>query len=599
MSGRVLKLVAPVVALALALAGCGDDDGNGGATALENDFPPPTEAPADAARGGELTVLSSGDVDFIDPGASYFQYTYMVTNAMHRTLLAWRPGDTEQPSPDLAHSEPEISEDGRTVTFTIREGVEFGPPVSREVASADVKYAIERGLLPGVANGYLQTYAADLVGFEAAVAAAERDPTEAPDIAGIETPDERTLRFELDRPTGAVLVQSLSLPISAPVPEEYAAEFDAEEPSTYGAHVVASGPYTIPADPDGELTGYAPGRELRLVRNPNWDPDTDWRPAYLDEITIQPGFADAGSAARKVLAGAAQVNGDFSPPPTVLREAASERPEQLTLTPSGGNRYVTLNITIPPFDDLDVRRAVVAGMDREALRATRGGELLGPVATHFIPPEIPGFDQAGGAEGPELDFLADPAGDDELASEYMRAAGHESGRYEGDESVVLVGESVAPGRETARIVADELEELGFDAELRLVSPDALLTRFCTVPGAEIAVCPNGGWLKDFNDPQSILDPTFSGDSIRKSNNANWSELDDPEVDRAMDEAALIADPEERAEAWGEVDAMVTELAPAVPWIWDLQANVRSEDVAGVINKFTAGWDLSFTSLAGG
>ena len=62
----------------------------------------------------------------------------------------------------------------------------------------------------------------------------------------------------------------------------------------------------------GELTGYTPNKEIHLVRNPNWEAsDADFRPAYLDTITFQEGFADTVSAGKKILAGSAQVNGDF------------------------------------------------------------------------------------------------------------------------------------------------------------------------------------------------------------------------------------------------------------------------------------------------
>ena len=66
----------------------------------------------------------------------------------------------------------------------------------------------------------------------------------------------------------------MSLPISAPVPEEYAKEFDAENPSTYGDNVVFSGPYMVENNAEGELTGYTSGREIQMVRNPNWDADS-------------------------------------------------------------------------------------------------------------------------------------------------------------------------------------------------------------------------------------------------------------------------------------------------------------------------------------
>ena len=113
--------------------------------------------------------------------------------------------------------------------------------------------------------------------------------------------------------------------------------------------------------------------------------------------------------ARRSSTGSAEVNGDFSAPPSVIKQAATESdPGQLTVTPSGGNRYIALNTQKPPFDDINVRKAVIAGSNRTDLRNTRGGELVGPVATHYLPPDFPGFEEAGGLEGTGLDYLANP-----------------------------------------------------------------------------------------------------------------------------------------------------------------------------------------------
>ena len=398
----------------------------------------------------------------------------------------------------------------------------------------------------------------------------------------------------------ATLTQALSLPVSAPVPEDYARPFDAENPSTYGQHVTFTGPYMVENDNTGELTGYTPGKEIKLVRNPNWDPDTDFRPAYLDSVEFQEGFEDTASASRKILSGGASVNGDFTPPPNVLKEAATEPEEegQLTLTPSGGNRYIALNTTEPPFDDLNVRKAVLANADRTALRNTRGGELIGPVATHFIPPELPGFEEAGGLEGdPAHDFLATPEGDPQLAADYMRKAGFESGKCEGpDCNITMVGDGAPPAKDAAEVARSQLEELGFEVDLQLVSFSVMYTKFCSVPEQTPNVCPNVGLIKDFNDPAALIDVGFNGESINPENNSNFPMLDDPDVNEALTDLQVTNDPEERAQAWGEVDTQITGLAPAIPWVWDSQANIRSADVAGVINKFNANWDLAYTSL---
>ena len=142
---RVVPAMAAAMALALVVGCGGDDDG---------------EEPADqgsqpqqgAKQGGDLSVLYAGDVDKIDPGQTYYQYGFLVAYATQRPLYSFKPDDAINPEPDLAEGPPEISSDGKTVTVTIRDGVKYAPPVDREVVSADVKYAIERGFKPEVAG---------------------------------------------------------------------------------------------------------------------------------------------------------------------------------------------------------------------------------------------------------------------------------------------------------------------------------------------------------------------------------------------------------------------------------------------------------------
>ena len=224
----------------------------------------------------------------------------------------------------------------------------------------DVKYAIERSLLPGVPNGYVQTYLSGVEGIDKAIKEAQDNPTGgAPDISGITAPDDTTLEIKLNDTTSIGVIGALTLPVSSPVPEEYAKQFDAENPSTYGEHQVATGPYMIENDCVDDTARWstrsatASSPATRRTRRSTWfatrtgrrsEARTDFRPAYLDEITIQEGFADTVSASKKILAGSAMVNGDFTTPPSAIKQAATEGEEgQLTLTPSGGNRYVALN----------------------------------------------------------------------------------------------------------------------------------------------------------------------------------------------------------------------------------------------------------------
>ena len=572
-----------LLALTLGVAACGGDDGDGGEEGTTQG------TPAEGKKGGKLTALWTDDVDNIDPGITYYQMGFQVMAATQKALYGYEPEDAVNAVPDLAESDPQISGDGKTVTVTIKSGIKFSPPVDREVTSADVKYAIERGFFNTVNNGYAGAYFGDIRGAKVGA-----DP--GTEIAGIETPDDRTIVFNLTRGTGGTLAGALALPLTAPVPKEYASKFDKENPSTYGQHQVATGPYMIENDEQGNAIGYQAGRRIHLVRNPNWVADGDFRPAYLDEIDMPQGNDDTTVASRKILEGQSMINGDFDPDPAILKQVVSRQKELLTLIPGGSGRWVAMNTAIEPFDNPDVRRAVVAGFDREAMRLTRGGELIGDIPTHFIPPEMPGFEEAGGLEGPGIDFMSHPSGNAELSAEYFRKAGYDSGKYEGTEELLMVGTSEGVAQKAAEVAKENFEKMGFKIRLRLVTQDSMYTKFCNVPKAKVAICPNVGWLKDFSDAQTYLDPTFNGDNILPVGNSNWSQLDVPDLNEEMNQAKLLTDPQERADAWAEIDRKVTELAPAVMWLWDKSPTIRSDNVNGAASGFLGTWDLSFTSL---
>ena len=163
-----------------------------------------------------------------------------------------------------------------------------------------------------------------------------------------------------------MLAGALALPLSAPVPEEYAKTFDAKQPSLYGQNQVATGPYMIENNASGKAIGYEAGRSIHLVRNPNWDKSTDYKPAYLDEIDMPQGNDDTTVASRRVVDGSDMLTGDFSPPPAVLATVVKNQKDQLALFPGGSVRYVNMNNTIKPFDNINIRKAVVAGFDRNA-----------------------------------------------------------------------------------------------------------------------------------------------------------------------------------------------------------------------------------------
>lgn len=538
-----------------------------------------------------LTVLDEGDFENLDPGMAYYSIDYPVVYATQRPLYSFKPNSLE-PVPDLAAGPPEVSPDQKTVTVHLRRGVRFSPPVDREVISADVAYAIERGARPHTANPYIATYFGAIDGLARSVAG---------HIPGILTPDRHEIVFRLIRPVGRLFSEALVLPLTAPVPRRYAERFDRpHSPSDYWAHQVATGPYMIANDKSGSVLGrgYKPGASLTLVRNPNWRRSTDFRPAYLNVIHVRIG-GDNAQIGRAVLAGRNVVANE---PPTqaTIREAVARHASQLEISPGAGSHYVALNNAHGPFRNVNLRKALWAALDRKAMDEARGGPLVATVATHFLYPTFPGFEESGGLAGPlgpQFDFNQYPEGDMALAESYIREAGYPSGRYTGNEQVKVVGVRGPPAEQDAEIVNATLQRLGFVTKLKLVETSTMFAVYCNVPKKEVDVCPNVGWIGDFPDPETVLNITFNGEEIAPAGNVNWGQTDIPAINAQMNAAEELTDPAASDRAWAAIDDDLVGQAADIPFDWDTQAMVEGRNVRGVGDVWNVGtWDFSWTSL---
>ncbi|HET7482264.1 MAG TPA: ABC transporter substrate-binding protein, partial [Actinomycetota bacterium] len=237
-------------------------------------FPPPTRATTLVQQGTSMPFDSA-----LDPTSEYTSLGFaLLTQLLVRPLMSYR--HVEGPAgadvvPDLAAAMPEVSDDGTTYSFRIRDGVRFGPPLDRPVTSADVAFAFERAADPEIGSPYRFYFTSAIEGMQAV------SDGDASSITGIETPDAETIVFHLTQPTGDFL-DRLTLPATAPIPREIAGCFDRSR--GYGPNLVATGPFTIEGSDDLDPTscdsltpapGFDPSKHLSLVRNPDYDPATD------------------------------------------------------------------------------------------------------------------------------------------------------------------------------------------------------------------------------------------------------------------------------------------------------------------------------------
>ncbi|MGZ4184115.1 MAG: ABC transporter substrate-binding protein [Solirubrobacteraceae bacterium] len=592
-TAAALRIALVTAACAVTVAACGssgsgnssNSSGSSGSSAsssssglslagLANTKPDPSAQ----HMGGTLKLISNEGWEHLDPATSYFQIDYLVVYATQSPLYTFTP-TSDKPTPLLASGMPQVSNGGKTLTVHIKSGWKFSPPVNRVITSKDVAWAFQRMYNSNTQNGYASGYF-PIVG-------AKSTTTDAP-ISGISTPNNTTIVFHLTKPFGPTMVEALTMPGTSAIPAGSTTAADKSSPSKWDSDPTTqafTGPYMIKS--------YSPGRSITLVRNPNWDRKLDGvRPAYADQIVWNAG-ADPTVAARQTLDSSDLLMVD-TPPSSVLKTAYEGKKSQLSIAPLG-SYYAALNTQTPPFNNINLRKAVIAASNREAYLLARGGKLVGSVATHFILPEVSGFHQAGGDAGFGEDFVSHPAGDLTVAKKYMKLAGYPSGKYTGNSNVLIVGSNADPGPQEMQIVQNGLNALGFKTTIKAVPQQTMYSKFCGYVKAHVNVCPTAGWIEDFPDPYAALFVPFSGKAIVPINNSNWSVLNDPKVNNAIDSAAAISDPTARYKAFAAADKAIVDDAAAIPEIWSDNALVEGSKVKGVLDPWNDDWNLSFSS----
>ena len=594
--GRYFTMTAVFVTLALVAAACGGDDGDDG----EGEGPTgATGGTGEVTTGGTYRIETDGIAYTSggDPTGEYLGLVFGIfTNMLQRTLLTYYH-DGERGNElvsDLATDFPEVSADGLTYTFHLKDGIMFGPPLSREITSTDVEYAFRRIATESLVAQYAFYYEGLIDGLEVG-----EDPGPG-GIPGIETPDEKTIIFHLTRvaPEFPFLV---SMPATGPMPEEVAGCFT--EAGEYGRYVVSSGPYmyvgTDALDASscdaltgsGPISGFDPEDHSYFERNPDYDPATDdpeVRANYVDEITIDlnTNLADIfDKIERGELDGHV---GSGNPPADVLQRYSTNEDLQPLLVSGQDDRtwYITMNLTTPPFDDINVRKAVNLVMDKAAILQAWGGPLNGNIATHIQPPALTG----GSPTGEEYDPYATPnsAGDLDLAMEAMRASDYDTdgdGLCDAPEcsGIVLVNRNTSPWTEMEPVVVDSLAQIGLEVEVREAEDHYTIIQ--TVAN-ETQMGMNPGWGKDFPDSSSFVGFLHDGRGIACEGNYNYSLVglteekaeecgidfvEVPSVDADIDNCknvALEGDLEATNACWVALDQkLMEEVVPWVPYLW--------------------------------
>jgi peptide/nickel transport system substrate-binding protein len=612
---QTLRRTVLVLVLALLAAACGgggdSDQGDGSAT---------------VSRGGVFRTATT-NLSFtngFDPTGEYSARGFNLYAPLLRTLVGFkRVGGAagNELQPDLATELPEPADGGLTYTFKLKPGVKWAPPLDRDVTSRDVAYAFQRVNAAPLVAQYGFYYFGTIKGMNGEAKSAEEP------VSGIETPDDSTIVFRLEHPTGDFLYR-LTMSAAAPIPGEVAKCFT--KAGDYGRYLVSSGPYMIQGsekldisscDSMKPISGFDPSKKLYMVRNPNYDQATDnLRANYVDGIKIDVN-TNLGDIFARVEHGELDASlGQEQPPKPVLQRYLTDPAKKpyLHADLADATGYLSMNLTIPPFDDVHIRKAVNWVLDRQAVLQAEGGPQSVQLATHIIPPTV-----LNGRLGAEYNPYASEGnrGDEAKATEEVKQSRYDSdkdGRCDAAacRNLVFLTPNETPYTEVAPIIQQGLAKLGITLKPRELAPGTVFTTFQTVANKIPMV--HSGWAKDYADPVTFAVPLFGGSSIIPVGNTNHAlvgltpdkaaelkvtypagGVPSVDADLLRCQAIPATDADARMGCWVDVDKKLMEqVVPWVPLVWDLATVLAAPSLTRYVFDQASG-EISLTQIAVG
>ncbi|MBT0772369.1 ABC transporter substrate-binding protein [Kineosporia sp. J2-2] len=582
-SRRTIGAVAAAAALAVGLAACGggssDDGAEGGGSGADAAFGAGIDQvvnPSDA-KGGTIRFANPGDWDSLDPGDTYYAYGWDFARYYARTLVTYKsaPGaEGATPVPDLATGLGEPSDDAKTWTYTLKDGIKFedGTPIT----SADVKYAVERSL-DKETFPHGPTYFNDFLEDVPEGYSVYKDDK---GLDSIETPDDKTIVFHLNQPFSG-FDNFAALPATAPVPK------DKDTGSKYKTEVVSSGPY--------KFSDYQDGKSFTLVRNDQWDASTDEvRPALPDTIEVALNV-NADDIDQRLLSGDLDVNVANLGVGAAARAQVLADPQKKKYTdaaPINRTWFTSINGEVAPFDKIECRQAVIYAADRTGYQTAFGGSIGGgDVATGLLPPTIPGQKK--------LDTypVKDEADGIAKAKEALAACGQPDGF---ETSYSYRAERPAE-KAAAESMQQALAKVGIKLTLKPYPQSDYFALYAGKPSFAkkegLGLMANG-WAADWPDGYGFLAQLVDSRVIRESGGASNLSVRDPEIDSMIDAAVNETDDAKRQQTWGDIDKKVMDGAWVYPGVW---AKVLLYRPANLTNVFVTssydGYDFAALGVA--
>lgn len=471
----------------LLAAGCGGAKQGGGPGAQQG----AGQAGQPAGKGPQILLIANDQEPVgLDPAKNPAASSLRIMEKLYNGLT--RLNENMEVVPDLA--EKWEVPDPTTYVFTLRQGVKFHN--GRELTSADVKYTFERILDPqtaSIAKSYFEQ------------------------VASIETPDPRTVRFKLKEPFAPFLTNTASTWASI-VPRE-----TVEKNGDLNKVADGTGPF--------KLAEWLPDNHVKLVRNPDYFVKGEPKVDGITFLTMKDEAARL-AAIRTGKVHLTTVSADSA------RLLAGEPDVRVIDYQSLQYSYLGMNAARKPFDDPRVRKAISLAVNRQEIIDTvwKGKAVLtGPTPPALKDWAIP----VDGLPGYKPDVAA------------ARKLLADAGLAQGFKTTLKTASTYPDMVETAQVVQAQLKAIGVQAEIVQLEWGQYVDAW-KKKDMDLMVGRNTAGT----DPDRSLAFFF-----HSKGSANVWNFADAEFDKLVEDGRRAKGQNERKQLYSQAQARLIELAP--------------------------------------
>ena len=513
-----------------------------------------------------ITVQIGPNPETLDPALNSAVDGGNMLITLFETLLIIDQDNKVQPGQAEKY---EVSPDGLTWTFTMRDGLKWSD--GTDLNAKDFEYTFKRIADTNVAAPYAETVIGMIEGYKDAI------DSKNPEKLNVKASDDgKTLTVKLAYPCSyfdKIVAFGTMSPVQKATVEKNGDSW-ATKPETY----VCNGPYTI--------TEWTPSEKIVCKKNENYKGGWDSSKIVNDKLTFLL-LEDSSASYTAYTGGTAQLIKDV--PTEEIPTLKKDKKDEFNVDPILGTYYLSMNLNKAPFNNKNVRKALSLAIDRDYVANTVMQGTYTPAYNYVgtgVDDVDPGkfLENSKAANGGKPYISEDYKANLEEAKKALAEAGYPEGK--GFPTITYSTNDTGYHKAVAEYLQQVYKDLGITMNIDIVDWSSFTPKR---RAGEYEMARNG-WVMDYNDASNMIELFTS------TNGNNDGKYNNPAFDKAMNDSK-VADKTAHFAALHEAEKIVSEDYGFIPVAYYNDFWLQSTSLKGTWHSPYGYWYLQYAYLA--